>query len=225
MAHNLSWIDPQTLRSLVAQTAYRRLEPEQAAPPSPARPVAVAPSTSDPPSVEPARTEPAPMPTVPPLRTAGSVRRATRPSLPDPDASRSVPDAPPVRASMLDPFAVAPGALEARLEQLMVWACTVTGLARVFIADDEGLLVASLNAGANAPDEAASVVELCTRGVPHDVGGSEAGSISMVGLERTHVVAWSTGSHGKTFIALSGTVEPSPEALSILCRALTDALR
>ena len=29
MAHNLSWIDPEVLRSLVSETAYRRREAQE----------------------------------------------------------------------------------------------------------------------------------------------------------------------------------------------------
>ncbi len=127
---------------------------------------------------------------------------------------------------MVEPFAPdSASGLEARLEQLMAWACKVTGLARGFVADSEGLLVASLNAGANAVDEAASMVDMCARAVPRDIGGSDAGTVTMVALERTHVVAWDLTRHGKTYLALSGTVEPTPEALSTLSRALRDALR
>lgn len=213
MAHNLSWIDPEDLRALVSETAYRRPQPEQ-----PAR--TFAPRGF----VDPAP-EPRPIPTAPPLRPTPSVRRASRPSLPNPDAP-TLPAAPPVRASMVDPFAPdSASGLEARLEQLMAWACKVTGLARGFVADSEGLLVASLNAGANAVDEAASMVDMCARAVPRDIGGSDAGTVTMVALERTHVVAWDLTRHGKTYLALSGTVEPTPEALSTLSRALRDALR
>jgi len=127
---------------------------------------------------------------------------------------------------MVEPFRPDPGFdLEARLEQLMAWACRTTGLARAFIADAEGLLVASLNTGANAVDEAASTVELCSRSVPRDIGDADAGIVTMVVAERTHVVAWDLTRHGKTYIALSGTVEPTSEALSTLSRALRDALR
>lgn len=107
----------------------------------------------------------------------------------------------------------------------MVWACKVTGLARAYVADSEGLLVASVNAGANAVDDAAAAVELCSRSVPSDVGGADAGSITMVASERTHVIAWDLTRHGRTYLSLSGTVQPTPEALSTLSRALRDALR
>lgn len=218
MAHNLSWIDPEVLRLLVSETAYRRNEDEPAVRGSQAEASAPPPPTSEP--------MPTPMPSAPPLRPAtASVRRASRPSLPNPDAL-SVPAAPPVRSSMVEAFRPEPGLdLEARLEQLMAWACRTTGLARAFIADAEGLLVASLNTGANAIDEAASMVDMCARSVPRDVGDADAGSVTMIAGERTHVIAWDLTRHGKTFIALSGTVEPLPEALSNLSRALRDALR
>lgn len=222
MAHNLSWIDPDDLRALVSETAYRSSEPEHAAPSArtsvnsgfvaPAPPREVAPPTR-------------PAPATPHSRPTPSVRRASRPSLPNPDA-QTLPAAPPVRVSVVAPFAPdSTRGLEARLEQLMAWACKVTGLARGFVADDEGLLVASLNAGPNATDDAASIVDLCARALPRDVGGSDAGTVTMVARERTHVVAWDLTRHGKTYLALSGTVEPTPEALSNLSRALRDALR
>lgn len=228
MAHSHSWIDPEALRSLVKETAYRRVGLDDG-------PVTTAPSTSPlidaapiprprdrmrPPEPEPAL-ERAPASSRP-LR---SVRRATRPTLPNPDELGLPGSPPPVRASMLDPFLAVPGGLESRLEQLMVWACKVTGLARAYVADSEGLLVASLNAGANAVEHAAAAVELCSHSVPADVGGADAGSITMVASERTHVIAWQLTRHGRTYLSLSGTVQPTSEALSTLSRALRDALR
>ena len=221
MAHNLSWIDPEDLRALVSETAYRRPEPQS---PTPSARSFTPGGFVDPPPVREAA-PPQPVPSAPPLRPTPSVRRASRPSLPNPDAP-TLPAAPPVRASVVDPFVPDPvSSLEARLEQLMAWACKVTGLARGFVADSERLLVASLNAGANAVDEAAAIVDMCARSVPRDIGGSDAGTVTMVARERTHVVAWDLTRHGKTYIALSGTVEPTPEALSNLSRALRDALR
>ena len=220
MAHNLSWIDPEVLRSLVSETAYRRREAQEK-PATPSTFVRMPPGDAPTPSAAPEGG----LTTAPPLRPTASVRRASRPSLPNPDAP-SVPAAPPVRATMVEPFRPEPDHdLEARLEQLMAWACRTTGLARAFIADAEGLLVASLNTGSNAVDEAASVVEMCARAIPRDVGGADAGTVTMLAAERTHVVAWDLTRHGKTYIALSGTVEPTPEALSTLSRALRDALR
>jgi acetylornithine/succinyldiaminopimelate/putrescine aminotransferase len=145
--------------------------------------------------------------------------------LPNPDAEAPVAP-PPARAEGPSAFEVDTSvSLETRLEQLMTWACAVTGLSRVFIADAEGLLVASLNSGAKAVDEAASIVQLCTRAVPQDVSASERGTVSMSAGEHTHVVAWELTRHGKTYIALSGTVEPNADALSLLSTALRDALR
>ncbi|MCR9165864.1 MAG: hypothetical protein ACE37F_10285 [Nannocystaceae bacterium] len=217
MAHNLSWIDPEDLRALVLETAYRR--------PSAELPRAPAPSSGgfvDAPASPPKTQQ---VPVAQPQRPSPSVRRASRPSLPNPDAP-TLPAAPPVRASVVEPFSPRPGdGLEARLEQLMAWACNITGLARGFVADEEGLLVASLNAGANAVDDAASIVDMCARSVPADVGRADAGRVTMTASERTHVVAWDLTRHGKTYLALSGTVEPTPEALSTLSRALRDALR
>jgi|GEM_PF-2323264 len=227
MAHNLSWIDRDALRTLVAETAYRRVQvKEDAESPS---------STFVAPPVETSSSVEAPAVATAPLgeskaRKTASVRRASRPSLPDPVAvdapATGVPSAPPVRASMVEPFMPSgDGSLEARLELLMGWACKVTGLARAFVADAEGLLVASLDTGANAVDEAAAIVELCAHRIPRDVGGADAGTVTMVAGERTHVVAWDLTRHGKTYIALSGTVAPTPEVLSTLSRALRDALR
>ncbi len=260
MAHNLSWIDPETLRTLVSETAYRRLEPTptQAAspmttivvgpPPSPSPPWQAPPPFQAPPLQGPASVAPAPpVPPAPSFRApepapapapkvaaasgprptgptgpTGSVRRASRPTLPDPDRL----PAPPVRASMKKPFAPEPEAtLDARLEQLMAWACQSTGLSRAFIADAEGLLVASRNTGANAVDDAASIVELCARRVPRDVADAASGTVTMVAGERTHAVAWELTRHGKTYIALSGSVEPPPEVLATLGAGLREALR
>jgi len=232
MAHSHSWIDLDELRSLVKDTAYRRVglkDSPAVAPPSSPLVETVSPSArrdrmaAPQPGAEPVL-ERAPAPSRP-LR---SVRRATRPTLPNPDPNpgSGLPGSPPpVRASVVDPFLPIPGTLESRLEQLMVWACKVTGLARAYVADSEGLLVASFNAGANAVDDAAAAVELCARSVPADVGGADAGSITMVASERTHVIAWDLTRHGRTYLSLSGTVEPTPEALSTLSRALRDALR
>lgn len=224
MAHSHSWIDPEALRSLVKDTAYRRLGADEA----PVVEPGISPLVDSAPPPPRRDRMPRPEPTVQrppaPSRPTGSVRRATRPSLPNPDLG--LPGSPPpVRASVVDPFLPTPGRLESRLEQLMVWACKVTGLARAYVADSEGLLVASLNAGANAVDDAAAAVELCSRSVPADVGGADAGSITMVASERTHVIAWDLTRHGRTYLSLSGTVQPTPEALSTLSRALRDALR
>ena len=224
MAHNLSWIDPDELRTLVSETAYRR--PEEL-PPDASVSVSVsvsAPARAD--AAEPADRAAAPpvVASASPLRPGGSVRRASRPSLPNPDAP--VPAPPPPRTSSVETFRPDPAhPLETRLEQLMMWACRVTGLSRVFIADAEGLLVASLNTGSNAVDDAASAVDLCTRAVPSDIAAADAGVVTMLVSGRTHVVAWDLTRHGKTFIALSGAVDPNTDALSNLSRALRDALR
>ncbi len=231
MAHSHSWIDLDELRSLVKETAYRRVGGDDSPATAPAGSPLVDAVGEVPPSARPNRmpspqraAEPAVQRTPAPSRPLGSVRRATRPTLPNPDLG--LPGSPPpVRASVVDPFLPIPGSLESRLEQLMVWACKVTGLARAYVADSEGLLVASLNAGARAVDDAAAAVELCSRSVPADVGGADAGSITMVASERTHVIAWDLTRHGRTYLSLSGTVEPTPEALSTLSRALRDALR
>lgn len=227
MAHSHSWIDPDALRSLVKDTAYRRIGPDDgpvtAAPArSPLIDAAPAPRPRD--RMRPPEPEPALQRTPAPPRPLRSVRRATRPTLPNPD-ELGPGSPPPVRSSMLEPFLPVPGGLESRLEQLMVWACKLTGLARAYVADSEGLLVASLNAGTNAVDDAAAAVELCSRSLPADVGGADAGSITMVASERTHVIAWHLTRHGRTYLSLSGTVEPTSEALSTLSRALRDALR
>ena len=64
MAHNLSWIDPEDLRALVSETAYRRPEAElPAAPPRTFTPGGFV----DPPPVRDAAA-PRPVPTAPPLR-------------------------------------------------------------------------------------------------------------------------------------------------------------
>lgn len=224
MAHSHSWIDLEALQSLVKATAYRRAGLQDTTTVSPATsPVIDAdPGASAPEHVGPSTEPVVAVPSIPP-RSAGSVRRATRPSLPNPDVGLGSP--PPVRASVVEPFLPAAGGLESRLEQLMVWACKVTGLARAYVADSEGLLVASLNAGATAADDAAAAVELCSRSVPGDVGRADAGSVTMVASERTYVIAWEITRHGRTYLSLSGTVEPTPEALSTLSRALRDALR
>ena len=302
MAHNLSWIDPDDLRSLVEATAYRPLEPQPspastpAGPPpsvrtSPAEvtaveaapvPVRTAPARPEPPRPEPPRREraaepparpaipeppavdlppaepslPIPPPPEPPTafstvehpplrspvgrRRTASVRRASRPVLPDPDQTDVAAPPPPPRAPApapavpdtpdvpggVEPFRPRPGStLEARLEQLMTWAAAATGLSRVFMADADGLLVASLDARRTTAADAAAVVQMCTRAVPPEVASSERGTVSMSAGDRTHVVAWELTRHGKTYIALSGTVEPSPQALPLLPAAVRDALR
>lgn len=233
MAHSLSWIDPETLRTLVSETAYRRVQAERPAPSppvdvrrpesTPAPPRNPEPDPSPPPVVR--MSEPAPV--VRSQTASRSVRRATRPSLPDPDAQAAPPvPAPPVRASVYDPFRPPPGAaLEECLEALMIWACRSTGLARAFIADADGLLVAAHNIGEQAVDDAVFIVELCGRAVPREIAEADAGTVTMVAAERTHVVAWELTPHGKSYIALSGTAEPPPEAVANLSQALRDALR
>ncbi|MGH1348313.1 MAG: hypothetical protein ACRBN8_42555 [Nannocystales bacterium] len=224
MAHSHSWIDLDTLRALVKDTAYRPLAGDELPGAMTDRSALLETSSPPRPPERSAPAEPTLDRTPTPSRPVGSVRRATRPTLPNPDLGPPG-SPPPVRASMLDPFLPTPGRLESRLEQLMVWACKVTGLARAYVADSDGLLVASLNAGANAVDDAAAAVDLCSRSVPADIGGADAGSITMVASERTHVIAWDLTRHGRTYLALSGTVEPTSEALSTLSRALRDALR
>ena len=235
MAHNHSWIDPEALQSLVKDTAYRSVGGDDAPPTAHAGSPWVEPNVNAPVGVptrpperertyEPERALAQAPPSPRPTRATGSVRRATRPTLPNVDLQ--LPGAPPpVRASMLEPFTPVAGSVESRLEHLMVWACKVTGLSRAYVAAADGLLVASLNAGASAVDDAAAAVELCSRSVPADVGGADAGSVTMVAAERTHVIAWDLTRHGRTYLSLSGTVEPTSEALATLSRALRDALR
>ena len=226
MAPNLSWIDRDALRSLVEETAYRAPAASASAPaPTPTAAPAPAPAASVPPAPAPAF-ERAPEPDVsapaPRPGTSGSVRVAARPAAPP---AAALPP-PPSYEPGPEPFLPPEGAsLEDCVDGLMRWASRITGASSAFVADADGLLVASLELSADAGDVAAAAVQLATSHVPDDVSREDTGVITMRAGGRARVIAWSQTRHGRTFLGLVGERMPPSDALSQLSVALRDALR
>ncbi len=220
MAHSLSWIDPEAFKRLVSETVDRDFGDEGQSRPEPSVPRRsdlMGPSgPAREPQPDPASAPNPARPQAPSGIGRATVRRASRP------AAAPVPRDPKPGP---EPFSADPGAsLDARLRSLMAWACDLTGLTRVLIIDAQGLLVASERAGANAMDEAASVVDLCARRVPAEVSAQDSGTVTMRAGARTHVVVWQTTRHGRTYMTLWGAANPSQSALSLLCGALPEVL-
>ncbi|MEM6295814.1 MAG: hypothetical protein AAGA54_31370 [Myxococcota bacterium] len=162
----------------------------------------------------------------PPVAPTGSVRVAPRPSAARPAPRATAVPPPPSYERGPEPY-VAPegGSLEARVDALMNWACRITGARAAFVADADGLLVASVDLVADGPSTAAAAVQLATVHVPEDVSREDTGVITMRAAGRARVIAWDQTRHGRTFLGLVGERMPPSDALSQLSVALRDALR
>ena len=249
MDRDPSWIDRGALRSLVKETAWRRVAPEpetrradlppEGVPrfltePPPARaPASVAPPAPPVPTTAPPIAAPPPEEQSPrQLEVLGGdrLRRASRPRRPteiDPSAvTIKVPPPPPpgyVRMAV-DPYVAAhQGSLEERIDRLLGWALESASMTSAFVADKDGLLLAARDTSAS--DEAsATVFEQFLRQFEGFTGSRVDGHVLLTAGRRPLLVTWRHTPHGRYYLGLAGGTTPPLELVPPLGRALADAL-
>ncbi len=237
MAHSLSWIDRDRFHALVEETAWRpppKSEPAPTdAPPEPerqtsqeARPEFVL--RRDELVSSQARAQAgvgvAPRARSVPQRGARSVTMAARPASNRPGTPLPLPP-PPSYEPTPQPFEPRPNAgVEARLQHLLGWACELTGLPTAYVADADGLLIAT---NATDPDletrVAASVAR--ARELPGQMDAAPSGTLVIRAGGETLVLSWEQTRHGRAYLRVLGLVPAADDAVPLLPRALRDALR